>query len=107
MHWPLIPSLLSFHLITVISTIISRARHSGELGWSQSGWIRRYHFVLSEHIASDGVDGPIPMEASEISGGDAECFIQVFQLFAFGFRDETGRTESEERLQKRGPLTHK
>ena len=95
------------HLNAVMFTIVSKARHSRELGWSESGRLGRDHFVLPEHIASDGVDGSIPMEASKILGGDAKCFVQVFQLFAFGFRDETGRTESEERFSKRGPSTHK
>ena len=44
------------------------------------------------------------MEACEILGWDAESFIQVFQLFPFGFRDEAGRTELEERFQRGGRL---
>ncbi len=40
------------------------------------------------------------MKAGEILGRDAEGFIQVFQLFPFGFRDEAGRTDSEGRFQR-------
>ena len=44
------------------------------------------------------------MEASEILGRDAKCFVQVFQLFSFGFRDEAGRVELEERFQTEGTV---
>ena len=44
------------------------------------------------------------MEAGEMLARDAESFVQVFQLFPFGFRDEAARAESEERFQRGGHL---
>lgn len=49
------------------------------------------------------------MEARKVLGGDAEGFIQVFELFAFGFGDEAFRGMSElcGHVAKEGKYTHK
>ncbi len=94
--------------LIAISTLASGAGDGRELDRYRSrrrGWV----FILSKHVAFDGVKSPVSVEARKILGGDTEGIIQVFKLFAFGFRNETfhGVSTLCVRFVKDGKYTHK